>query len=141
MASRGAWRRLDTGDLSGAVKVALVADFLARGCRQPKPDGVVTAQEPAGPMRMADVVVFLREAKVRFGRYWRKAARVAGAEAELADTAVRRLEKLHLVERDGDALVPLLALARFSLGEAEVVSPRVERAAAQLFDGEVLELT
>jgi len=54
---------------------------------------------------------------------------------------VRRLGKLHLVERDGDALVPLPALARFSLGEAEVLSPReVERAAAQLFDGEVLEL-
>jgi len=119
----------------------LVADFLARGCRQPKPDGVVTAQEPAAPVRMADLVEFLREAKVRFGRYWRKSARVAGAEAELADTAVRRLGKLHLVERDGDALVPLPALARFSLGEAEVLSPReVERAAAQLFDGEVLEL-
>src|SRR5262249_13928377 len=60
-------------------------------------------------------------------------------EAELADTAVRRLGKLQLVERDGDALVPLPALARFSLGEAEVVRPREgERAAVQLFDGEVL---
>jgi uncharacterized protein (TIGR02678 family) len=119
----------------------LVADFLARGCRQSRPNGTVAAQGTAAPVHVADVVEFLREAKVRFGRYWRKSARIAGAEAELAEIAVRRLEKLQLVERHGDAIAPLPALARFELGEAEVQSPKTERAAAQLFTGEELELT
>lgn len=118
----------------------LVADFLARGCRQGRPNGAAVSQEPAAPVRMADVVEFLREAKVRFGKYWRKSARAAGAEAELAETAVQRLEKLQLVERYGETLAPLPALARFALGEAEVRSPKAERA-AQLFAGEELELT
>ena len=64
----------------------LVADFLARGCRQRRPDGRRRGARaaPAAPMRMADIVDFLREAKARFGKYWRKSARAAGAEAELA---------------------------------------------------------
>jgi uncharacterized protein (TIGR02678 family) len=119
----------------------LVADFLARGRRQPKPNGAVAGQEPDAPVRMADVVEFLREAKVRFGKYWRKSARVSGAEAELAETAVKRLEKLHLVARDGDALAPLPALARFALGEAEVRGPETEQTAAQVSAVEELELT
>ena len=118
----------------------LVADFLARGCRQLRPNGPAVMQERAAPVRMADVVEFLREAKVRFGKYWRKSARAVGAEAELAETAVQRLEKLQLVERRTDAIAPLPALARFTLGEAEVRSPNFERA-VQLFTGEELELT
>jgi hypothetical protein len=90
---------------------------------------------------MSDVVEFLREAKVRFGKYWRKSARAAGAEAELAEIAVQRLEKLHLVERYGDAAAPLPALARFAIGEADVRSAKAERAAAHLFASEELELT
>jgi hypothetical protein len=77
---------------------------------------------------------------VRFGKYGRKSARAAGAEAELAETAVQRLAKLQLVERCGEAIAPLPALARFALGEAEVRSPKAERA-VQLFAGEELELT
>ena len=139
----------DAGELTDVAKPAegteahatlLVADFLARGCRQGRPNGVAAAQEPAAPVRMADVVEFLREAKVRFGKYWRKSARAAGAEAELTETAVQRLEKLLLVERRADTIAPLPALARFALGEAEVRSPKAERT-AQLFAGEELELT
>jgi uncharacterized protein (TIGR02678 family) len=118
----------------------LVADFLVRGRRQLRPNGPAVMQELAAPVRMADVVEFLREAKVQFGKYWRKSARAAGAEAELAETAVQRLEKLQLVERCTDAIAPLPALARFTLGEAKVCSPHVERA-VQLFAGEELELT
>jgi uncharacterized protein (TIGR02678 family) len=118
----------------------LVADFLVCGRRQLRPNGPAVMQELSAPVRMADVVEFLREAKVRFGKYWRKSARAAGAEAELAETAVQRLEKLQLVERCTDAIAPLPALARFTLGEAEVRSPNVERA-MQLFAGEELELT
>jgi uncharacterized protein (TIGR02678 family) len=118
----------------------IVADFLARGCRRCGPNAA-PVPEPVTPVRMADVVEFLREAKVRFGRYWRKSARVAGAEAELAETAVGRLEKLHLVARDGEEIAPLPALSRFALGEAEVRSPRPGRAAAGLFAAGELELT
>jgi len=118
----------------------LVADFLVCGRRQLRSNGPALMQELSAPVRMADVVEFLREAKVRFGKYWRKSARAAGAEAELAETAVQRLEKLQLVERCTDAIAPLPALARFTLGEAEVRSPNVERA-MQLFAGEELELT
>jgi uncharacterized protein (TIGR02678 family) len=118
----------------------LVADFLVCGRRQLRPNGPAVMQELSAPVRMADVVEFLRDAKVRFGKYWRKSARAAGAEAELAETAVQRLEKLQLVERCTDAIAPLPALARFTLGEAEVRSPNVERA-MQLFAGEELELT
>jgi uncharacterized protein (TIGR02678 family) len=118
----------------------LVADFLAHGCRQPRPHGAGGPQAPATPVRLADIVDFLREAKVRFGRYWRKSARAAGAEAELAETAVRRLEKLHLIERRADAVHPLPALARFRLGETEVRRQAAERASAFAADAE-LELT
>jgi uncharacterized protein (TIGR02678 family) len=124
-----------------AQATLLVADFLARGCRQPGPDGPASAQAPAAPLRMADIVDFLREAKGRFGKYWRKSARAAGAEAELADTAVERLEKLHLIERHGDAVRPLPALARFALGEAVVRSPGTGRAAAAVGADAELELT
>jgi uncharacterized protein (TIGR02678 family) len=120
----------------------LVADFLARGCRQ-QPSGGCTARETAMCIRMGDIVGFLREAKVRFGRYWRKSARVAGAE--LAGIAVGRLEKLNLIERridgNGDVVHALPALARFALGDAEVRSPGGKRAAAQRSHDAELELT
>ncbi len=126
----------------------LVADFLARGWRQSRPgrrDGAGKANghaAPDVPIRRADIVAFLREAKVRFGKYWRKSARTAGAEAELAETAVARLEKLHLIERHDDSVVPLPALARFHLGEATVRSrggkPDAPR---QLFTDKEMELT
>jgi uncharacterized protein (TIGR02678 family) len=119
----------------------LVADFLARGCRRPRPNGAADVQGPAAPVRMAGVADFLREARTQFGRYWRKSARVAGAEAELAEIAVERLEKLDLVERRGDTVHPLPALARFALGEAEVRGPAAERAAARLSVEAELELT
>jgi uncharacterized protein (TIGR02678 family) len=106
----------------------LVADFLARGWRQSRPGDRRAAASvnghaaPDAPIRMADVVAFLREAKVRFGKYWRKSARTAGAEVELAQTAVERLVKLHLVERRENEIVPLPALARFHLGDPAIRS-------------------
>jgi uncharacterized protein (TIGR02678 family) len=118
----------------------LVADFLARDCRQRR-SVAANGEESPPTIRTADIVDLLRTSKVRFGKYWRKSARVAGAEVELAATAVERLEKLHLIERHGDVVIPLPALARFALGEADVRSPGAEHAAPPLFADAELELT
>lgn len=118
----------------------LVADFLARGYRQLRSDVAVTADEFAASVRKADIIDFLRSAKVRFGKYWRKSSRVAGAEVELTETAMMRLERLHLIERHGDMISPLPALARFALGEADVRAPGAERPASPLSVDAELEL-
>jgi uncharacterized protein (TIGR02678 family) len=78
------------------------------------------AFEPSGFTREHEIVSFLRDAKNRYGRYWRKSAREPGAERELAEIAIERLEKLQLIVREADVIQPMPALARFALGEAAV---------------------
>jgi len=91
----------------------LVAEYLAGRLRQTRE-----------PFRIAenDIAAFLRDAASQYGRYWRKSARVTGAEQELAEVAVLRLRRLGLLRIDGDAIVPLPAIARFSLGEVAIRS-------------------
>ena len=96
----------------------LVAEHLAAACRRRQTDGADLS--PMEIIREQDVVDFLREVKARYGRYWRKSAREAGAEHELAATAIERLEKLQLIARSADVVRPLAAIARFSVGDAEV---------------------
>ena len=91
----------------------LVAEFLAGRSRV----------DAAGPISTSDVIAFLAEAKARYGSYWRKSAREAGAEDELALVALERLHKLQLVARTADHVRPLPALARFALGEADIRRP------------------
>jgi uncharacterized protein (TIGR02678 family) len=98
----------------------LVAEYLAAGYRQQQTDATDVTQAQPKFTATNDIADFLREAKSRYGRYWRKSARQAGAERELAGVAIERLEKLQLIVRDGDAVRPLPALARFALGEAEI---------------------
>jgi len=89
----------------------LVAEHLAHRLRQARV-----------PLRIGDedIAEFLRHASGRYGRYWRQSARAPGAERELAAIAIERLGQLGLVVRDGNGVRPLPAIARFSLGEAEV---------------------
>ena len=94
----------------------LVANFLATGARTTD---------------AAEVVNFLRDAKDRYGRYWRKSAREPNAEAELAGIALQRLAKLRLIVQDGATLRPLPALARFALGTPEL-RPAAEKPPAKL---------
>jgi len=68
----------------------------------------------------SEIAAFLGGAVERYGRYWRKSARAAGAEHELADIALTRLQQLALILSEGDAVQPLPAIARFHLGEAQV---------------------
>lgn len=88
----------------------LVAEYLARRSRQ----------APAAAVDVDDVVLFLAEAKQRFGRYWRRSAREPGGEKELAEVAILRLVKLRLVERRNAMVWSLPALARFALGDANI---------------------
>jgi len=96
----------------------LVAEFLATVYRQRQTVGAT--QPLSGMIREQDVVDYMRESKPRYGKYWRKSAREPGAERELAEIALDRLEKLQLIVRDAETVYPRPALARFALGEAEV---------------------
>src|SRR5262249_8999801 len=69
----------------------LAADYLATLQRHDRAmDGGALAHASA-PIREQDIAEFLRDARERYGRYWRKSAREPGAERELAAIAVERL--------------------------------------------------
>jgi uncharacterized protein (TIGR02678 family) len=102
----------------------LVAEYLAAAQRQQRSDGADPAQTPTRVIREHEIADFLHEIKGQYGRYWRKSAREPGAERELAEIAIERLEKLQLVVRKTDAVHPLPALARFALGKAEIRETR-----------------
>jgi uncharacterized protein (TIGR02678 family) len=97
----------------------LAADYLATRQRLDRAAEDAAARAPAA-IREQDIAAFLRDARERYGRYWRKSARASGAERELAAIAVERLERLQLVERHAGFVHPLPALARFALGAADV---------------------
>lgn len=90
----------------------LVAEFLADRRR----DGSASTASIA----FTDITAFVAKARECYGTYWRKSARVQGAEHELASGAVARLLKLQLVSADGENIRPLPALARFAVGETEI---------------------
>jgi len=93
----------------------LVAEYLAADERER------TTQGSNAPFKCTqDIADFLREARDRYGRFWRKSAREAGSERELAAIAIERLAKLQLIARHADTVCPLPALARFAIGEADV---------------------
>ncbi len=81
----------------------------------------------------ADVAAFIAVSRQRFGSCWRKSAREAGSEHELAATALARLQRLQLVMRDGLQVRTLPALARFAVGEAEI-KPAAPAITGNLFD-------
>lgn len=87
----------------------------------------------AAPADVREVAAFLADARERYGSYWRKSARESGAEHELAQGALERLQRLQLIARDGDTLRPLPALARFAVGDADI-RPPTPRRQDSLFD-------
>ncbi|WP_322052098.1 TIGR02678 family protein [Paraburkholderia bannensis] len=91
----------------------LVAEFLAR-----RPKDVPSVPAVADEA----VAAWLRDVTDQYGKLWRKSARVAGAEVELAQIALARLEKLQLIERVNGESRPLPAIARFALRDPEVAS-------------------
>jgi uncharacterized protein (TIGR02678 family) len=85
----------------------LVAEHLARAARS----------EPGRIHSVTALAGYLRSAADRYGRYWRKDAREAGAEVALAGEAVNRLEALRLVRRLEHGVQALPALHRYAIGE------------------------
>jgi uncharacterized protein (TIGR02678 family) len=81
----------------------------------------------SGPVPLPELHAHLRVQASTHGSYWRKDVTAAGAEVELTETALHRLEALQLVERDGPperpAVRALPALARYAVGE-----PRIQEA-------------
>jgi len=111
----------------------LVAEFLADARRAQLAEGGNNVVSEAA------VAETVREMIPKYGRFWAKAAREPGAETGLADNALARLEMLRLIRRDTGGVYPLPALARFALGETEMVARKrtptkgAERAQDALF--------
>ncbi|MGO9932161.1 MAG: TIGR02678 family protein [Steroidobacteraceae bacterium] len=86
----------------------LVAEHLARAA----------VTDPSRIHSLHELAGYLRTAADRYGRFWRKDAREAGAEVQLAEEAVNRLEALRLVKREQYGVQPLPALHRYAISEA-----------------------
>ncbi len=87
----------------------LVAEYLAR-----------EAQVDRGQIHsLHELAAYLRTAGDRYGRFWRKDAREAGAEVELAAEAVSRLEALRLIQRVKNGVQSLPALHRYAISEVQ----------------------
>jgi uncharacterized protein (TIGR02678 family) len=87
----------------------LVAEYLAREARVDR--GKIHS--------LHELAAYLRTAADRYGRFWRKDAREAGAEIELATEAVSRLEALRLIQRLESGVQALPALHRYAISEAQ----------------------
>ena len=70
----------------------------------------------------------------RHRTFWRKGASEPGAEVALTDAALERLSALRLVERHGNRVRSLPALARFAVAEPMVETAASAPAAASLFE-------
>jgi len=87
----------------------LVAEYLARAA---KTDAMAIHS-------LHELAAYLRDAADRYGRFWRKDAREAGAEVDLAKEAIDRLSALRLVQRVENGVRPLAALHRYTISEAQ----------------------
>lgn len=90
----------------------LVAEFLANRHRDRPAGSALTT--------LGEISAFLAEAKQSYGTYWRKSARLPGAENELASIALDRLHKLQLITYVNATVQPLPALARFAIGQTDI---------------------
>jgi uncharacterized protein (TIGR02678 family) len=87
----------------------LIAEYLARAAQA----------DPAIIHSLHELAAYLRNAADRYGRFWRKDAREAGAEVELAAEATSRLEALGLIRRLENGVQALPALHRYAISEAQ----------------------
>lgn len=78
-------------------------------------------QEEPFSVTADEVARYLVDAREHYGKLWRRSAREPGSESELAWVALRNLELLHLVRLDDRVIKPMPALARFSLGDTQLL--------------------
>lgn len=94
----------------------LVAEHLARTARH----------DSARLHSVHELAAFIRGAAETYGKYWKKEARVPGAELELAEEAVRHLEALKLLQWVGGGVRARPALTRFCVRGPEFRAGRTE---------------
>lgn len=110
------------------------------GLPEPGTDGHLTlllAEHLADPgvreHRLEDLHGLTRGLAARHRTYWRRSASEPGAEIALTDAALDRLKALRLIERRGDRVRALPALARFAVAEPVLAPPPSPAVAASLF--------
>lgn len=110
------------------------------GLPEPGTDGHLTlllAEHLAGPgaseHRLEDLHGLTRDLAARHRTYWRRSASEPGAEIALTDAALDLLNALRLIERRGDRVRALPALARFAVAEPVLAQPPSPAVAASLF--------
>jgi uncharacterized protein (TIGR02678 family) len=94
----------------------LVAEYLCSLLKVP----IAGDQAGSPTATIGQVEDFISSVREKFGRLWRVAARRVGSEGELAKEALDRLQRLHLVRIDGDSVVAMPAMFRFSLKDVVV---------------------
>ncbi|MHA6618533.1 TIGR02678 family protein [Pseudonocardia sp. DLS-67] len=77
-----------------------------------------------GPVPLPALHNHVRTQAAAHRSYWRKDATAPGAEIELTEQALRRLEALRLVRRTGTEVHALPALSRFAVGQAQIQEAR-----------------
>ena len=73
-----------------------------------------------GPVPLPALHARVRAQAALHASYWRRDATAPGAEIELTEQALRRLEALRLVRRADDEVHALPALARYAVGEPQI---------------------
>jgi uncharacterized protein (TIGR02678 family) len=108
---------------------------------EPGTDGHLTlllaehlARPGAREQRVEELRGISRDLAERHRTYWRKGATEPGAEFALTDAALERLAALRLIERRGDRVRALPALARFAVAEPVLAQPPAAPVAASLFE-------
>jgi uncharacterized protein (TIGR02678 family) len=115
---------------SASASAAATASIAAMATETATETATATHAPAADAVREQDIVAMLRKAKESHGQFWRKSAREPGAERELAQIALERLQKLQLVQRHEGWARALPALARFALGAARLRESGKARASA-----------
>jgi uncharacterized protein (TIGR02678 family) len=88
----------------------------------------------AGEHGVEELRRLTRDLAARHRAYWRKGASEPGAEVALTDASLERLAALGLIERLGDRVRALPALARFAVTEPILTEPPSAAGAASLFE-------
>lgn len=93
----------------------LLAEYLAAALRE----------RPGAPAAVTELHQHVAALARQHKPHWRKDATEPGAERELTAGALRRLAALGLIRRDGEAVVPLPALARYGYADPTIMgSPK-----------------